>query len=153
MAVREDEAIAIGPDRILRIEAQDAIPDRIDQWRERHRRAGVSGFGLLHRVDRKRANGVDAQLIEFRVRQMVHSSCRAHVRLLSLLTFVSSDATLARRRRWRSGYATLRRVKRVERLHPAPRSLARTHRLECRPSAPDQLFARPLPHNPRVIIA
>src|SRR5262249_60651865 len=102
MAVREDEAIAIGPDRILRIEAQDAIPDRIDQWRERHRRAGGSGFGLLHRVDRKRANGVDAQLIEFRIRQMVHSSCRAHGRLLSLLTFVSSDATLARRRRWRS---------------------------------------------------
>jgi hypothetical protein len=67
MAVREDEAITIGPDRILRIEAQDAIPDRIDQWRERHRRAGLSGFGLLHRIDRKRANGVDAQLIEFRI--------------------------------------------------------------------------------------
>src|SRR5215475_6433091 len=102
MAVREYESITIGPDRILRVEAQDAIPDRIDQRRERHRRAGVSGFGLLHRVDRKCANGVDAQLIEFRVRQMAHGSCRVHWRLLSLLVFVSSDATLARRRRWRS---------------------------------------------------
>src|SRR5215472_1387726 len=101
MAIREDEAITIGPDRILRIEAQDAIPDRIDQWRERHRRAGVPGFGLLHRVDRKRTNGVDAQLIEFRICQTVHSSCCAHGRLLSMSAFVSSDATLARRRRWR----------------------------------------------------
>jgi hypothetical protein len=74
MAVREDEAITIGPDGIIRIEAQDAIPDRIDQRSERHRRAGVSGFGLLHRVDRKCANGVDAKLIDFRVRQMAHSS-------------------------------------------------------------------------------
>src|SRR5512145_2438399 len=102
MAVREDEAITIGPDRILRIEAQDAIPDRIDQRRERHRRAGVSGFGLLHRIDRKRANGVDAQLIEFRICQMVHISCCAHEPLLSLSGAVSSDATLAKRRRWRS---------------------------------------------------
>src|SRR5882672_1137465 len=102
MAVREDEAITIGPDRILRIEAQDAIPDRIDQRRESHRRDGVSGYGLLHRVDRKRANGVDAQLIEFRVCQMVHSSRCAHGQFLSLLAFVSSEATLASRRRWRS---------------------------------------------------
>src|SRR5215475_13080729 len=111
MAVREYEAIAIGPDRILRVEAQDAIPDRIDQRRERHRRAGVSGFGLLDSVDRERADGVDAQLIKFRVCQSVHSSCHAHGRLLSLLAFVSSDATLARRRRCRSA-----------RLNPAARN-------------------------------
>src|SRR5262245_23335949 len=102
MAVPEYQSITIGPDRILRIEAQDAIPDCVDQRRERHRRAGVPGFGLLHCVDRKRADGVDAQLIEFRICQMAHSSCRAHGRLLSLVVFVSSKATLARRRRWRS---------------------------------------------------
>src|SRR5262245_4515577 len=64
MAVRKYEAITIGPDRIVRIKAQDPIPDRIDQWRQCHRRAWVSGLGLLHGVDRKRANGVDAKLIE-----------------------------------------------------------------------------------------
>ena len=39
--VREDEAVAIGPDRIMRIEAHDAIPKRVDQRRERHRRPRV----------------------------------------------------------------------------------------------------------------
>ena len=64
MTVREHEAISIWPDRILRVEAQHAIPDRVDQRRECHRRAGMSGFGLLHGVDGERADGVDAQLIK-----------------------------------------------------------------------------------------
>src|SRR4029077_1472750 len=64
MAVREDEAIAIRPDRILRVKTHDAIPNRVDERRERHGRAGMSGLGLLHGIDRERANGVDAQLIE-----------------------------------------------------------------------------------------
>ena len=38
MAVREHEAIAIGPDRILRIEAHDPIPQRVDQ--------GASAMGV-----------------------------------------------------------------------------------------------------------
>ena len=67
MAVREYKSITIGPDRILRIEAQDAIPDRVDQRRERHRRAWVTGFGLLHRVDRKRSNRVYAKTVEGRI--------------------------------------------------------------------------------------
>ena len=67
VTVREHEPIAVGPDRVLRIEAHDAVPDRVDQRRERHRRAGVSGLGLLDRVHRKRANGIDTQLIEFLV--------------------------------------------------------------------------------------
>ncbi len=59
VAVREHEPIAVGPDWVLRIEAHDAIPDRVDQRRERHRCAGVPGLGLLDRIDRKRANCVD----------------------------------------------------------------------------------------------
>src|SRR5262249_34211415 len=51
MAVRENEAIQIVPDRILQIKPQDPIPDRIDQWRQCHRSAWVSGLGLLHCVD------------------------------------------------------------------------------------------------------
>ena len=65
--VGEHEAVAVGPDWVLGIEAQDAIPDRINQRRQRHRRAGVSGVGLLHRVDRQRADGVDRQLIQLLV--------------------------------------------------------------------------------------
>ncbi len=61
--VRQHEPVAVGPDRVLRIKLHDAVPDRIDQRRERHRRAGMPGLGLLHRVDRERANRVDRQLI------------------------------------------------------------------------------------------
>src|SRR5215469_923181 len=63
MAVRKHETIAIGPDRVLRIEFQDTIPYRIDERRQRHGRSGVPGVGLLHGIDGERANGVDAQLI------------------------------------------------------------------------------------------
>ena len=65
VAVREHEAVAVGPDRVLRVEAHDAVPDGVDQRRKRHRRAGMSGIGLLDRVDGKRADGIDAQLIDF----------------------------------------------------------------------------------------
>ena len=102
MAVREDEAITIGPDRILRIEAQYAIPDRVDQRRESHRRAGVSGFGLLHRVDRKRANGVDAQLIEFKSVKWFTAPAALMGSPFALALLVAM--TLARRRRWRSAW-------------------------------------------------
>src|SRR5215469_6296720 len=65
MAVRKHKAIAIGPDRVLRIKFEDTIPYRIDEWRERHGRSGVPGVGLLHGIDGERANRVDTQLIEF----------------------------------------------------------------------------------------
>ena len=44
------------------IEAHHAIPDRVNQRRERHGRARMSGFSLLDRIDRERSNGVDGQL-------------------------------------------------------------------------------------------
>ena len=46
----------------LRIEAHDPVPDGVDQRRQRHRRARMSGVGRLHGIDRERANRVDAQL-------------------------------------------------------------------------------------------
>ena len=51
MAVGQYEAITIGPDRILRIEPEDPIPYCIDQRCECHRRARVSGLGLLHCIN------------------------------------------------------------------------------------------------------
>ncbi len=55
------------PDRVLRIEPQDAVPDRVDERGERHRRAGVSGLRLLDRVDREGPDGVDRELVGLRV--------------------------------------------------------------------------------------
>src|SRR5213593_1072539 len=40
------------------------LPQHVREWRQCHRRAGMSLVGLLHRVHRERANGVDAELIE-----------------------------------------------------------------------------------------
>src|SRR6266852_4911252 len=59
VAVREYEPITVGPDGVLRIETHDAIPDRIHQRRERHRRARVPGLRLLYCIYREGANGVD----------------------------------------------------------------------------------------------
>ena len=59
VTVGEHEPIAVRPDRVLRIEAHDAVPDRINQRRERHRRAGVSGLRLLDRIYRESTNSVD----------------------------------------------------------------------------------------------
>ena len=63
MAVGKDEAIAVRPDRIVRIEAQKSLPECVDHRRQRHRRAGMAGIGLLHGVHRKCANGIDAKII------------------------------------------------------------------------------------------
>src|SRR5256885_16434694 len=62
VAVREHKPIAVGPDRVLRIEAQDAIPERVHERRECHRRAGVPGLRLLYRIYRERTNRVDRYL-------------------------------------------------------------------------------------------
>jgi hypothetical protein len=64
VAVGQHEAVAIGPDRVLRIEAQDLVPDRVDQRRQRHRRAGMTGLRLLDGLDRERADRIDRELIE-----------------------------------------------------------------------------------------
>ncbi len=67
VAVREHEAVAVGPDRVMRVEAHDAIPEGVDERRERHRRSGVPGVGRLDRIHRQRPNGVDGELIHLRV--------------------------------------------------------------------------------------
>ena len=55
----------LGQIGILRVEMHDPVPNRVNQRRQRHRRAGMAGFGRLHRIDRKRADGVDGQLVRF----------------------------------------------------------------------------------------
>ena len=67
VAVRQHEAVATRPDRILRIKTHDSVPERINKRRKRHWRAGMAGVRGLHRVDRQCADGVDRELVEFGV--------------------------------------------------------------------------------------
>src|SRR5262245_33997287 len=107
MTVRKHEPITIRPDRILRVEAHDAVPDRVDHRRQRHRRARVSGLSLLDGVNRKRANGVDTQLIDFGLRSRFGYRHDTHVSSPFSYWWTvwgSSEATLAKRRRWRGAW-------------------------------------------------
>ncbi len=64
MAGGKHEAIAVRPDRILRIETEEILPQRVDDRRHRHRRARMAGFRLLNGVNAKGANGVDADFVD-----------------------------------------------------------------------------------------
>ena len=88
VAVGKNEAIPVGPDRVLWIEIHRPVPDRVDQRRERHWRARMAGLGGLDRVNRERADCVDGELNHFVV---VHG----------VLLSDSSAATLPKRRRCR----------------------------------------------------
>ena len=64
VTVGEDEPIAVGPDRVQRIEVHHAVPERVDERRQCHRRAGMARFGALDRIDGERADGVHRQTVE-----------------------------------------------------------------------------------------
>ena len=64
MTGRQHEAVAVGPDRILRIEAQELLPQAVGDGRQGHRRPGMAGVCLLNRVNGQRANGVDAEFVD-----------------------------------------------------------------------------------------
>ncbi len=64
VAAGENEPIAVGPRGIGRVEAHRAREQHVAERRQRHRRAGVSGVGLLHGVHGQRADGIDAEEVE-----------------------------------------------------------------------------------------
>ena len=59
---REDEAVAVRPFGVGRIVPQVLGVDRVGDRRERHRRTGVAGAGLLHGVHRQAADRVDRKV-------------------------------------------------------------------------------------------
>ena len=61
VAVRQHEAVAVGPVRIGRVVAQVPAPQRDGDVGHAHRRAGMAGVGLLHGVHRQRADRVGHQ--------------------------------------------------------------------------------------------
>ena len=64
VAVRQNEAVAVGPRRLFRIVAQELLPQGVGHRRQGHGRAGMTGVGFLHRIHGEGADGVDAQLVE-----------------------------------------------------------------------------------------
>jgi hypothetical protein len=64
VAIREHEAIAIGPRRIGGVVPHVSREERIRQRCQSHRRAGVAALGLLHGIHGERADGVDAERVE-----------------------------------------------------------------------------------------
>ncbi len=60
----EDEAVAVGPDGVLGIEAEELRPERVGGGSEAHDGAGVSGVGFLDGVHPEGADGVDAEFID-----------------------------------------------------------------------------------------
>ncbi len=75
MARGQHKAVAVGPDRIVGIEAEEFLPQRVHHRRHRHRRAGMAGIGRLHRVDAQGADGIDRDVFDGAGR-------RSHVRSL-----------------------------------------------------------------------
>ena len=65
MPVREHKAVAIGPLRVLRIVPHVFVKEEINHRRIAQRRTGVPAICLFHRVDGKKPQGVNRQLIEF----------------------------------------------------------------------------------------
>ena len=96
MTVREDEPVAVRPDRILGIETHHAVPERVDQRRKGHRRSGMSRLGLLDGINRERADRIDRQLIQSFGGHDIHFGPPDAVRA------AASASTLPRRRRCRS---------------------------------------------------
>src|SRR5208283_5269109 len=66
VARRKNKTISVRPRGIERIVGQEIMPKRIGNRSESHGRAGMTGVGLLHGVDRESADSIDTKLIEIR---------------------------------------------------------------------------------------
>jgi hypothetical protein len=64
MSGREDEAVPVGPEGIMRVELERTIPERVGHGRRAQGQAGVPGLGLLHGVHGQEAQGVDAEFVQ-----------------------------------------------------------------------------------------
>ncbi len=72
MTCRKHKPVAIRPNRVIRIESQDALPQRVNDRRKRHRCARMARIRGLDRVHRQSANRVDGQTVYGIVLRSVH---------------------------------------------------------------------------------
>ena len=64
VAHRQHEAIAVGPDGVVRVEAEMPLPEGVGHRGHGHGGPRVAGVGLLDGVHGQRPDGVDAELID-----------------------------------------------------------------------------------------
>ena len=67
VADRQHEAVAVRPDRVGRVEVEELLPERVDDGRHGHRRAGVPRIRRLDRVHGERSDRIDAQRLDARL--------------------------------------------------------------------------------------
>src|SRR5207244_13484377 len=60
---RQHEAVAVEPFGVRRVVLQVLCEELVREWRERHRRARMSGLRLLYGIHAQRADRVDRELI------------------------------------------------------------------------------------------
>lgn len=102
MTVGQHETVTVGPDWVLRIKIHHPVPERINQRRQRHGRAGVAGLGRLHGINRKGTDGINRQLFHLGI---VHKFSFVRCRSFNDDYFPASNAaTLPSRRRWRGAW-------------------------------------------------
>ena len=85
MSGRENEAVAVGPKGITRIELERAIPECISHGRRAQGQPGMARVGLLHHVHGQETERVDTQLIQRRRserRRKCHRRCHGCAYLL-----------------------------------------------------------------------
>ena len=93
---REDEPVAVGPCRILRIVPQVARPQDVGHRRRAHRHTGVPGVCFLNRVDREHPDGVDTELF------LICHPRHLATSIVQISQASDRDETLARWDSWRA---------------------------------------------------
>ena len=64
MTGAQEKPIAVEPLRVLRIVSEKLCPEYVRRGRHAERQTGVTRIRLLHGVERKRPNCVDAELVD-----------------------------------------------------------------------------------------
>ncbi len=64
VAARQHEPVAVGPDRVVGIEAQEALPQAVGHGRQCHGGARMTGVGRLHGIHGQGPDRVDGELVE-----------------------------------------------------------------------------------------
>ena len=60
---RQDEAVAVRPDRVVGVEPEESLPQRVRDWRHRHRGPRMPRVRLLDGVDAQGADRGDRELV------------------------------------------------------------------------------------------
>ena len=85
----QHEAVAVGPDGITGVEAEDPLPELVGHRRDAHRGPRMAGLGLLDGVHAQAADGVDGQLVQLAGRHVVSWSLGARARRSGRWTLAS----------------------------------------------------------------